>query len=89
MDFLAPAQPAVIDRLVTTKRIGYVTDIEGNLDFFNRYVPISNTLYYNNEEQDPETGLPRLEIYDDAVFVFGGVRNPAFQLTQTGFSQFR
>jgi hypothetical protein len=46
---------------------GYITDVEGNLDYFNRYVEISQILRWANDEKT------RLEFQrDDAILVFGG-----------------
>ena len=45
----------------------YVTDVEGNLDYFERYVAISKVLAWADEEKTKLT-FKR----DDAIFVFGG-----------------
>ena len=45
----------------------YVTDVEGNLDYFERYVAISRVLAWADEEKTKLT-FKR----DDAIFVFGG-----------------
>lgn len=45
-------------------RLGYITDVEGNYDFFQSYVKQSNVLEYENE---------KLKLRDDnCYFVFGG-----------------
>ena len=48
--------------------VGYVTDVEGNLDYFNRYVSRSRVLRYTTDAQ----GHPRLDLYANSAFVFGG-----------------
>mmetsp|Transcript_5783 Transcript_5783/g.14198 ORF Transcript_5783/g.14198 Transcript_5783/m.14198 type:complete len:101 (+) Transcript_5783:278-580(+) len=46
--------------------IGYVTDVEGNLDYFNRWVAQSRVLRYDADGK-------RLEfVHDGAYFVYGG-----------------
>ena len=52
---------------MTTYTVSYLTDVEGNLDYFNRFVRISEALSY--EENSPRRAL-RLE--DGFAFVFGG-----------------
>ena len=47
-------------------RIGYVTDVEGNLDFFNKYVSFSNVLTYSDSTKR------QLKLKDDCYFVHGG-----------------
>ena len=50
---------------MVSRRLGYVTDIEGNLDYFERYVAISPVLRY--------IAPGELELVDEmCVFVFGG-----------------
>ena len=48
-------------------RIGYVTDVEGNLDYFRRYVRASGVLRFDD---DAETVLRFAD--DGCRFVFGG-----------------
>ena len=48
-------------------RIGYVTDVEGNLDYFRRYVRASGVLRFDD---DAETVLRLAD--DGCRFVFGG-----------------
>ena len=48
-------------------RIGYVTDVEGNLDYFRRYVRASGVLRFDD---DAETVLSFAD--DGCRFVFGG-----------------
>jgi hypothetical protein len=45
--------------------VGYVTDIEGNYDYWQRYVALSKVL-----KRDPVTKI--LELCDDSQLVFGG-----------------
>lgn len=54
-------------------RIAYVTDVEGNLDYFHRFVELSGVLVFD------ETGPPRdapdavlTLAREDDHFVFGG-----------------
>ena len=47
-------------------RIGYVTDVEGNLDFFQQYVELSNVLKYSNSTKN------KLILKDGCYFVHGG-----------------
>lgn len=44
-------------------RLGYVTDVEGNFDFFKSFVARSNVLFFSSEE---------LVLRDDCYFVYGG-----------------
>ena len=50
-----------------TKRCGYLTDVEGNYEYFERYVEISKVLHW----ADPQTRTS-LVLEDGAYFVFGG-----------------
>lgn len=45
--------------------VGYVTDIEGNYDYWNRYVALSKVLKRNTQTKT-------LELRDDSQLVFGG-----------------
>ena len=45
--------------------VGFCTDVEGDFDFWNRYVSISQVL-----SRDTHSG--RLQLADGAHFVFGG-----------------
>ena len=47
-------------------RIGYVTDVEGNLDFFQQYVELSNVLSFSNSTKN------KLILKDGCYFVHGG-----------------
>ena len=60
-----PMRSTYGNRSFTTKncKVGYVTDIEGNLNFWNNYVNISKVL-------DRRDG--QLQLRDDCHFVFGG-----------------
>jgi hypothetical protein len=49
-----------------TKQCGYLTDVEGNYEYFERYVEISKVLKWANAEKTS------LELKDGAHFVFGG-----------------
>ncbi len=50
------------------KRCAFMTDVEGNLDFFHRYVEISKVVKWKDEKTKNE-----LEFRDDnSEFVFGG-----------------
>jgi len=65
--------PAAIPVLQPGQRIGYVTDAEGNLDYFERYVALSTVVRYDAPGGPDGTGNKRLEFVDDAcLFVFGG-----------------
>lgn len=44
--------------------IGYVTDLEGNLEFWNNYIDISNVLYRDEAN--------KIKLYENCHFVFGG-----------------
>ena len=49
------------------KVCGYVTDVEGNMDYFNKYVKISKILEWTNDKKN------RLRFKkDDSIFVYGG-----------------
>ena len=45
-------------------KIGYVTDVEGNLEYFRRYVATSQVL--------TENAAGELSLCDDSYFVYGG-----------------
>ena len=47
------------------RTVGYVTDVEGDIDFFNGYIDRSRVL-----TRDPVDG--RLSLRDNCAFVFGG-----------------
>jgi len=46
--------------------IGYFTDVEGNYDYFQKYISISNILRYDSKDKES------LVLKDGAMFVFGG-----------------
>ena len=49
------------------KVCGYVTDVEGNMDYFNKYVKISKILEWTNDKKN------RLRFKkEDSIFVYGG-----------------
>ena len=49
------------------KVCGYVTDVEGNMDYFNKYVKISKILEWTNDKKN------RLRFKKgDSIFVYGG-----------------
>jgi len=50
----------------TSRVCAYLTDVEGNLDYFHRYVDISKVLSWANEDKK------QLVLAPDAEFVFGG-----------------
>lgn len=52
-----------ISSLTTKCKVGYITDIEGNYEFFLNSLKISNTIYFKDD---------RLEIRSNSIFVFGG-----------------
>jgi hypothetical protein len=45
-------------------RLAYVTDVEGNIDYFQRFVNLATTLSYNGDGE--------LVLADGAYFIFGG-----------------
>lgn len=47
--------------------IGYVTDVEGNYDFYQAYIERSGVLEYADKEKTV------LKLKDGAIFVFGGM----------------
>ena len=49
---------------ICCKTIGFVTDIEGNYDFWQRYIVISNVLYKSTDGN--------LKLKNDCEFVYGG-----------------
>lgn len=49
---------------MSTRKIGYVTDVEGNLDFFRKYVALSGVLKWADDDN--------LALEEDCYFVFGG-----------------
>ena len=49
-----------------TKCVAFLTDVEGNYEYFERYVAISKVLEWEDEKRDS------LKLRDDATFVFGG-----------------
>ena len=50
----------------TSKKVGYVTDIEGNWDFFQKYIEISSIVEYDSKKN--------LVFKDEnSLFVFGGM----------------
>jgi len=49
------------------KVCGYVTDVEGNMDYFNKYVKISKILEWTSEKKN------RLKFKkNDSIFIYGG-----------------
>jgi hypothetical protein len=53
-------------------RLGYVTDVEGNLDYFKEYVSRSNVLDFEYPIQDDPTTMNIRLKNDNCYFVFGG-----------------
>jgi ElaB/YqjD/DUF883 family membrane-anchored ribosome-binding protein len=52
---------------------GYLTDVEGNFDYFERYVSISQIVGWSDEDSSFVPKHKKLEFKrDDAVFVYGG-----------------
>ena len=47
---------------------GYLTDVEGNFDYFERYLAISKVLQWDDEKTKTKLKFRR----DDSIFVFGG-----------------
>ena len=57
----------VISKESKYKVCGYVTDVEGNMDYFNKYVKISKILEWTNDKKN------RLRFKKgDSIFVYGG-----------------
>lgn len=53
-------------KISTDTRIGYATDIEGNFDYWNKYLSVSEVL-------SKETTNPRsIRLEDGCQFVYGG-----------------
>ena len=50
------------------KAIAYVTDIEGNYDYWQRYLKMSNALY----KVDASNGSYSVKLRDECEFVYGG-----------------
>ena len=70
-----------VHRLETELKIGYFTDVEGNLEYFESYLRVSDCLYYHKKEVLQDSGgMKQLELRDGYVFVYGGV-STAFALT--------
>ena len=57
--------------------IGYLTDVEGNYDYFQKYIELSQVLAYTDNEKTI------LKLKDNAMFVFGGMLLP-FLLRKCG-----
>lgn len=57
-----------VDEISTGYRLGYVTDVEGNIDYFRAFVRRSNVLDFL---EDDVRSL-RLSLRDGCFFVFGG-----------------
>ena len=53
------------------KVVGYVTDIEGNLDYWDRYIQMSKVLRIELDKENPR-GRPNIFLKDDCELVFGG-----------------
>ena len=53
-------------------RLGYVTDVEGNYDYFKSYVAQSNVLKLLNENDDTTRGLQLDLQHENCYFVYGG-----------------
>ena len=52
---------------------GYLTDVESNFDYFERYLAISQIIGWADEESTYVPNMRRLKFKrDDAIFVFGG-----------------
>ena len=54
-----------LDNIAQQTKVGYVTDIEGNFDYWQRYVALSQILFRN-----AQTGA--LELMDNCHLVYGG-----------------
>lgn len=53
------------------KVVGYVTDIEGNLDYWDRYIQMSKVLHIEQDKANPR-GRPCIFLKDDCELVYGG-----------------
>jgi hypothetical protein len=54
-------------------RVEYVTDVEGNLEYFHRFVSLSNVLAYDDAGPPPDSPHAVLTLAaSDDHFVFGG-----------------
>ena len=52
---------------------GYLTDVESNFDYFERYLAISQIIGWSDEESAYVPNVKQLKFKrDDAIFVFGG-----------------
>ena len=63
----AEAAPAA-EAAVPINVCGYLTDVEGNLDYFQRYVDLSEILGWEDDAAKSKLRFKR----EDAMFVFGG-----------------
>jgi hypothetical protein len=61
----SPSKKSIQRKTSTHKLVGYVTDIEGNFDYWKRYIALSKVLRRNKA-----TGA--LELCDNSQLVFGG-----------------
>lgn len=57
---------------MAVSKIGFLTDVEGNLEYFHKYIQLSKVLKYEDEEKTT------LKLEDGAMFVFGGTSPPLF-----------
>ena len=59
---------ALLRRMPKYKVCGYLTDVEGNFDYFERYIAASAVLEWDDEKTKTKLKFKR----PDAIFVFGG-----------------
>eukprot|EP00978_Attheya_sp_CCMP212_P030980 scaffold115742_cov35-Attheya_sp.AAC.1 len=54
-------------------RLGYVTDVEGNYEYFQKFVARSNVLEFVHKDDDDDDGRYELRLRDERCwFVYGG-----------------
>lgn len=53
--------------IMSTTEIGYLTDVEGNYDYYQSYIARSTVLAYTDEEKTT------LQLKPNTIFVFGGM----------------
>mmetsp|Transcript_6820 Transcript_6820/g.8459 ORF Transcript_6820/g.8459 Transcript_6820/m.8459 type:complete len:122 (+) Transcript_6820:59-424(+) len=75
--FPAPLMDASSDSRTTSCsshpfRLGYVTDVEGNLEFFKSFVDRSNVLDRIDDPNDRNDSHLEISLRDGCYFVYGG-----------------
>merc|ERR1711963_680163 len=63
--------PGVIRKLAPTDTIEFLTDVEGNWEYFVQYVFMSKVLYWEGDEAGL-WGPGNVCLRDTGIFVFGG-----------------